>query len=91
MARTATKKEKPLGIVTHYFGNIGVAVIKLSQPLAAGDSVFIKGATTDFSQKVTSMQIEHEAVQKAKKGQSIGLKVNARVREGDAVFKVPEK
>jgi len=82
--------EKEIGRITHYFTNIGVAVIKLSGALSAGDKIHVKGATSDFKQKVASMQVEHEKIEKAKKGQSIGMKVNKPARENDAVFKVTE-
>lgn len=77
-----------IGKVSHHFSNIGVGVIELSGSLAIGDKIRIKGATTDFKQKVDSMQIEHEKVEEAKKGQSIGLKVKEPVREHDRVYKV---
>jgi len=83
-------EEKEIGKVTHYFSKIGVCVVKLSGKLAVGDTIHVKGATTDFQQKVDSMQIEHEKVEEAKKGQSIGLKVDEPVREHDAVYKVKE-
>ncbi len=84
----AEKKEKEIGKITHFFTKISVGVIKLSGTLKEGDKIHVKGATTDFKQAVKSMQIEHEQVKEAKKGQSIGLKVSKPVREGDAVFKV---
>jgi translation elongation factor EF-1alpha len=77
-----------IGVVTHYFTKIGVAIVELSNTLSVGDRILIKGMTTDFEQTVDSMQIEHEDVEKAESGQSIGLKVKDRVREGDAVYKV---
>ncbi len=82
--------EKEVGKVTHYFSKIGVAVVELTDELKIGDTVHIKGATTDFEQKVESMQIEHEPVEKAGAGQSIGLKVAQRVRERDTIYKVTE-
>lgn len=81
------KQEKSAGKITHYFSNIGVAVVELSSSLAVGDEIHIKGTTTDFEQVVESMQVEHEARQKAGKGDAIGLKVKDRVREGDVVYK----
>lgn len=83
--------EEPLqevGKVTHFFSKINVAVIDLTAPVSVGDTIRIQGPTTNFEQKVDSMQIEHENVQVAKKGQSIGLKVKDRVRERDTVYKV---
>lgn len=79
---------KEIGKVGHFFTNISVAVIDLSRKLVVGDKIRIKGATTDFEQKIDSMQIEHEKVKEAKKGQSIGLKVKKPVREHDVVYKV---
>ncbi len=82
--------EKEIGKVSHYYTHIGVAVIELTDELKTGDEILIKGATTNFQQKVESMQIEHENVDVAKAGDSIGLKTLERVREGDVVFKVSE-
>jgi putative protease len=76
-----------IGRVTHFFSKISVAVIELTAPLAVGDTILIKGPTTDFEQAVESMQIEHKNVQRAEAGQSIGLKVAQRVREKDTVYK----
>ncbi|MEM1535400.1 MAG: translation elongation factor-like protein [Candidatus Pacearchaeota archaeon] len=83
--------EVEVGKVTHFFTNISVAVIELSDTLREGDTIHIKGATTDFTQKVESMQINHKPVKEAKAGQSIGLKVSERVREGDRVYRVEEE
>jgi putative protease len=77
-----------VGRVAHYFTKISVAVIELKAPLAVGDRILIKGSTTDLEQVVESMQIEHKDVQRAEAGQSIGLKVNDRVRENDTVYKI---
>jgi putative protease len=76
-----------IGRITHFFTKISVAVIELTAPLAVGDTIVLKGPTTDFEQVVESMQIEHQNVQNAKAGQSIGLKVIQRVRENDMVYK----
>lgn len=76
-----------IGRITHFFSKINVAVIELKAPLKVGDTIVVKGPTTDFQQVVDSMQIEHENVQTALAGQSIGLRVVQRVRETDAVFK----
>ena len=83
-------KEKEVGKVTHYFTNIGVAVVELSDTLKIGDRIHILGHTTDFEQTVESMQIDKKPVETAKKGQSIGLKVAERAREGDTVYKIEE-
>ena len=85
-------KEKSLGNkigkVVHYYTNLEVGIIELSGTLKVGDKIKIKGATTDFEQKIASMQIEHEKVEEAKKGKSIGLKVKKHVRQNDVVYKV---
>lgn len=84
------KKEELVGKITHYFGKIEVGIIELSKELNVGDNIHVKGGTSDFEQKVDSMQIEHEQVDKAKKGDVIGLKVKEKAREGDEVYKVIE-
>ena len=84
-------EEKLIGKITHYFTNIGVGVIEITEDnLRVGDSIHIKGATTDFEQKIESMQIEHENVEEAKAGQTIGLKTEQSVRENDQVYKIVE-
>lgn len=83
-------KLKEIGKVTHYFSKISVAVIKLTDALSVGDKIIIKGATTDIEQSVSSMQIEHENVDTAKSGQSVGLKIEGRARPNDIVYKAIE-
>ncbi len=75
-----------IGKVTHYYPKIGVAVVELKAPLKVGDKILIRGSTTNFEQMVESMQIEHQDVQSAEAGKSVGLKVVQRVREGDIVY-----
>ena len=84
----AEGEKKLVGKVSHFFTHISVAVIELSGPVKQGDELSIEGATTNFTQKLESMQIEHKEVAEAKKGQSIGIKVKDRVREGDLVYRV---
>lgn len=80
--------EMQVGKVTHYFTKIGVAVIEITDgSIKIGDEVRIKGHTTDFRQKITSMQVEHESVEIAEPGQSIGIKVEEPVRANDLVYK----
>jgi len=81
---------REIGKITHYFTRIGVAVVELSDKISIGDRILIQGATTNFEQVVESMQIEHKNVETAEAGQSIGLKVEQRVREGDKVYKIIE-
>lgn len=82
------KKEKVtvIGVVTHYFPKVNAAVIKLKKPLSVGDTVILKGSTTQFEQKIESMQIDHVVITKAKKGDEIGLEVKDRVREHDLLI-----
>lgn len=79
-------EEKEIGVVSSYFSNAGVAAIKLSGKLEVGDKIHIKGHTTDFEQKVESMQIERKDIKEAKKGDHIGIKVPEKVRPNDKVF-----
>lgn len=76
-----------IGHITHFFPKICVAIVELTGTLKVGDTIAVKGPTTDFEQKVDSMQIEHANVPKAEAGQSIGLKMAERVRETDVVYK----
>lgn len=82
--------EELIGEVTHYYSKIGVAAIKLSRALKVGDKLHFKGATTDFEDTVTSMQIGHKSVEAAKKGDEIGIKAREKVRDGDKVYLVTE-
>ena len=75
-----------IGVVEHFYSKISVAVVALSADLSVGDKIHFKGATTDFTQAVKSMQIEHESISTAKNGQKIGLKVDNQVRPNDEVF-----
>ena len=81
-------ERKLVGKVVNYFTKIGVAIIELNDSLAAGDRISVEGATTNLQQTVESMQIEHKAVEKARKGDSIGLKIVDRCRKGDSVYKI---
>ena len=82
--------ELKIGTITHFYTKIGVAVVELSEPLQVGDTIHISGHTTDLTQKVESMQVEHQNVERAEKGQSIGLKIKEEVREKDLVYKVTD-
>jgi len=76
-----------VGHITHFFSKIGVAIVILTATLIVGDRILVKGPATDFEQVVDSMQIEHQNVQRAESGQSIGLKVAQPVKEKDVVYK----
>ena len=75
-----------VGKVIHYYDKIGVAVVEVLKSIKAGDTIKISGHDNEFTQTVVSMQIEHEILQTAKKGQSVGLKVDQAVKEGDELF-----
>ncbi|MHC3129092.1 MAG: translation elongation factor-like protein [Candidatus Bathyarchaeota archaeon] len=78
---------REVGRVSHFFGKINVAIIEVNDIISVGDQILIKGPTTDIEQTIDSMEIEHTKVKQAEAGQSIGMKVNARVRENDIVYK----
>ncbi len=81
--------EERVGFVTHYYGHLSVAAIRLeSGSLRVGDTIRILGHTSDFRQRVESMQIERQPVTEAGKRQEIGLKVTEHARENDEVYKV---
>ncbi len=80
--------EKLIGAITHYFGNIGVAVIKLTDTLKVGDTVRVVGGEVDFNQEVKSMEFDHQKVNEAKKGSDVGMEVKEKVREGYKVYKI---
>lgn len=82
--------EKQVGRVTHYFGKVGVAAVELEDELKVGDTIHVKGHTSDWTQTVESMQIEHQPVQKAGPGDVVGIKVADHAREHDIVYKVVE-
>jgi putative protease len=83
--------EVEIGIIENYFDKIGVGAIEITNgELMKGDTIHIKGHTTDFSVTVESMQIEHQTVEKAKKGDSIGIKLGERARRHDKVYKVTD-
>lgn len=80
--------EKEIGRISHYYGNIGVGIIELSDSLKVGETIHIKGHSEDFNQTVDSIQIEHQGIPEAKAGDSIGIKITQKVHPGDMVFKV---
>jgi len=83
-------EKKLVGKVTHFFDKISVAVVELSGSLKVGDRIGIEGHEQQFEQPVESMQIEHDSIEAAKKGQAIGIKVAQPVKAGDQVFKIVE-
>lgn len=82
-------EEKKIGVITHYFGHVGVGIIKIeAEGLKVGDTLHFKGHSSDFQQTVESMQLEHKDIQEGQVGDQVGVKVNEHVREHDEVFKV---
>lgn len=81
-------QEKEIGIVTHYYGHLSVGIVKLQDVLKVGETILIKGHTSNFTQPVESMQIEHTDVAEAKAGDVIGLKITQKVHPHDKVYKV---
>jgi putative protease len=75
--------EEPIGVVTHYYNRISVAVVRLHQPLAVGEFVSFVGHTTNFDQRVSSMEINHQQIASAEAGAEIAILVEDRVRKGD--------
>lgn len=80
--------EEPVGKITHYFGHLGVAAMRLTGALAVGDQIHIKGHTTDFSQKINSLEVEHQKVDRAGAGDDVAFTVSEKARPGDQVFRV---
>jgi len=79
--------EVPIGEVTHYFSRVGVAVLKIAEPLRKGDWIRIHGHTTDLRQQIGSMEIEHRQMEEAGPAEDVAIKVSDRVRVGDSVYR----
>lgn len=84
-------KEVKVGVVSHYYSHLGVAAVVMEGELAVGDTTHIKGHTSDFMQKVESIQLEHKNVNKATKGEDVGIKVKEHAREHNVIYKVVEE
>ena len=80
--------EKEIGKVTHFYDKLSVAVVKLTDPLSTGDKIKIKKGESEFEDAVASMQVDHEAVTSAKRGQEVAIKISQKTKEGASVFKV---
>jgi translation initiation factor IF-2 len=84
--------EEKIGVVDHFFTNVNVAAIRITDgELKIGDTIHFVGATTDFTQKIDSMQIDRKSVEIVKSGDDVGIKVKDRVREHDIVYKIVEE
>lgn len=88
MAKAAKPAKKVVGVVTHYFDKISVAVIEVKTELKVGDMISIEGPQTNLKQKISSMQVERRPIAIAKKGDDVGMKVTGTVRNKDLVYKV---
>lgn len=87
--KTPEMSLEKIGEVTHYFPHVKAAAVKLlKNGLKVGDSIYIKGHTTDFKEPVKSIQLDRVPIQEGKKGQEIGLLVKSRVRQGDSVYRI---
>ncbi len=81
-------EEKLIGKITHYFPKVGAAVVKLDDTLKIGDRIKLKHGDDEFEQEVTSMQVDHQAIESAEKGDEVGLKVDKKAKEGWEVYKI---
>ena len=81
-------KGKEIGRITHYYGHLNVGIIELSDALKAGDKIRVKGHTSDFTQDVKSLQIEHADVSEGRRGDMVGIKVLQKVHPNDKVYKI---
>ena len=86
LSKKVARTDKPVGEVTHYYGGLGVAIVKFHQDMPEGKNVTFQGVTTDFSQDLSSMELDHKKVSLAPMGREVGLKVKDKVREGDKVY-----
>ena len=77
-----------VGRINHYFDHINVAVLTLTETIHVGETLHFLGHSTDFRQEITSLEIEHKAVESAKPGEDVAMKVTQRVHPNDAVFRV---
>ncbi len=83
------RKETEVGEVTHYFGHIGVAVVKATKgPIKKGDKLHLVGGSSDFDQEVTSIQVDHKDVDGLAKGKEGGMKVDSKVHEGNKIYRI---
>ena len=85
-SKKVPRTDNPVGEVTHYYGNLGVAIVKFNQDMPVGKDVTFQGATTDFSQNIASMELDHKSVSLAPRGKEVGMKAKEKVREGDKVY-----
>jgi translation elongation factor EF-1alpha len=78
-----------IGTITHWFGHLSVAAVRLTAPLAVGDRIHIRGHATDLVETVRSLEIEHRKVDRAVPGDDVALAVEGHVHEHDVIFREP--
>ncbi len=81
-------EEKEIGTVTHFYDKIGVMVVKLTDKVSVGDTIKIKRGDEEIEETIESMQVEHENIEKAKKGDEIAIKITGKTKEGEVVYRV---
>ncbi len=81
-------KMEEVGRIAGFFAHVSAAIVELTAALKVGDTIYIKGHTTDLQQQVDSLQVDHVSVQEARSGQSAGLQVTGRCRKHDVVYKL---
>ena len=79
-------KETPIGKVVHWYDKIGVAVVRLNKTLKVGDQIRVKKGDDEFTETVSSMQLDHEAIKSGKKGNEVAIKVSRQAREGALIY-----
>ena len=88
-AKSLIESMVKIGEITHYFPHVkAAALLVLKDSIKVGDEIYIKGHTTDFKEKIASIQLDRVPIQEGKKGQEIGLLVKKRVRIGDSIYKL---
>jgi putative protease len=89
IAPVAAASGQEIGSVVHYWDHVNAAAVRIEQgELRVGDTIHVRGHTTDYYQKIDRMEVDHAPIEIARPGQQIGVHVSQRVREGDAVYKV---
>ncbi len=81
-------EEEIVATVTHYFAKPEVVVVRLNAPVEIGDLLHFKGQTTDFTQEIASMEVDHARIESADAGSEVAIKVDERVRKHDSVYRV---
>jgi putative protease len=86
---TVHEPDTAIGTVTHYFGHLSVAAVRLTEPLTVGDRIHIHGHTTDVIETIATMEVDHHRVERALPGDDVAINVKEHVREHDLIFREP--